>query len=580
MATLTKKYWKIKPEKDTKAIDALAKELKIPRIIAKLLVERGVYTREQAYDFFNPNYVQLHNPFLLKDMDKAIDRINNAISLNEKILIYGDYDVDGTTAVALLYSFLKKRYNNLLYYVPDRYSEGYGISLKAIDFAKENNVKLIIALDCGIKENDKIKYALEKNIDFIICDHHLPGNELPPAYAVLDPKRPDCSYPDKELSGCGIGFKLLQAFCHRNYNDLFPAELKNYIDLVSVSVAADIVPITGENRVIVYYGLKKLNENPLLGLKVLKKVAGLENTVLNVNDIVFKIGPRINAAGRIEHGSKAVELLISNKEEEALKYAKEIDKCNNARKNFDEKICEEAKAMILNNELYKRRTIVVYKENWHKGVIGIVASRIAEEFYRPTIVMTFHNGYYVGSARSIENFDLYSAIEQCSEYLVNYGGHTYAAGMTVSKENLFNFINKFEEVARSLLKDEDIEPFIEVDGILNFNEIDKKFYNLLNRFEPYGPGNNRPIFITKNVKDTGRGRAVGYENKHLKLELVQKNNCEYFFPAVAFNFGKYATSLAEYSEFNICYSIDRNFYNNKEELQIRIRDFEIPELED
>lgn len=573
--TIPEKKWIIKPKGEQQLIDLLAKELDIHPVLANLLVQRNITSVDKAKKFFRPNLNDLHDPFAMKDMDKAIDRLKKAFQNNEKILIYGDYDVDGTTAVSLLYSFLKKRYANIDFYIPDRYEEGYGISFKGIDFAAKNNFSLVIALDCGIKAVEKIKYANSKSIDFIICDHHLPGDTLPDAIAVLDPKRPDCTYPFKELSGCGVGFKLLQALCIANHIPL--EELFAFIDLVAVSIASDIVPILDENRIIAHYGLKKLNENPIMGLKALKEIAKINDVKLNINDVVFKIGPRINAAGRIEKGNKAVRLLTATDEATARRLAREINECNEGRKELDQNIFKEAIELIQQDpEYHRKKTTVLYKEDWNKGVIGIVASRLIEYYYRPTIILTKSNGLINGSARTVEGFDLYKAIESCAHLLENYGGHTFAAGLSLKPENLYTFMQTFEKIVSETIKEEQLTPFIEIDDELEFKDIDSKFFRVLHHFEPFGPGNMTPIFVSYNVYDSGSGKTVGKNFEHLKLELKQDSYKKYFFPAIAFNFGHKVEELIQAKKFNICYSIDKNDFMNKETLQLRIRDFQIP----
>mgnify|MGYP000352322988 CR=1 FL=1 len=579
MKSLTNKRWILKNNNNTEDLQKLIKETRIPPVLLNILINRGIKTFQDIYDFFNPNYTQFHNPFLLKDMDKALERIERAIENKEKILIYGDYDVDGTTGVALVYSFFKKRYENIIYYIPDRITEGYGISDLGLEFARQNNVKLIIAIDCGIKDNDKVEKAKAYGIDFIICDHHIPDNSLPNAYAILNPKRIDCEYPNKELTGCGIGYKLIQAYSKNKYYDPLTPEVKSYIDLVAISTAADIVPILGENRAIVSLGLKKINTEPSIGIKALITAASLTNSYIKVNDIVFKLGPRINSAGRIKHGSLAVELLLAKDESEALKLAKEINKYNQERRNINEEILEDSLEYIIKNKLYEKESIIVYNDNWHKGVLGIIAARLTQEFYRPSIVLTYdyEKNFYVGSARSIENFDLYYALKQCNELLENFGGHKFAAGLSIKRENLPKFISKFEDICKSILCPEDLIPKIEVDAEINFNQIDRNFFKYLKRFEPYGPGNMNPIFVTKNVKDTGNGKTIGNNNSHLLLELVQ-DNFKYYFPAIAFNFGNFIEDLAQVEYFNICYSIETytNSLTNAQELRIKIRDIQIP----
>lgn len=572
--TVPEKKWILKPKGDLELIKELSYTLDIHPVLANLLVQRNITSDDAAKKFFRPNLNDLHDPFMMKDMEKAIHRLKQAINNKEKILIYGDYDVDGTTAVSLMYSFLRKYYSNIDFYIPDRYEEGYGISNKGIDFASKNNFTLVIALDCGIKAIEKIKYANSKKIDFIICDHHLPGELIPDAVAVLDPKQPDCKYPFKELSGCGVGFKLLQAYCLQENINL--DELYSFIDLVAVSIASDIVPITDENRIIAHYGLKKLNENPIIGLKALKEIARVTDTKLNINDVVFKIGPRINAAGRIEKGDKAVKLLTSTVETEAKRLAREINDCNEDRKELDQSIFKEAVELIQKDPEYiNKKTTVLYKEDWNKGVIGIVASRLIEYYYKPTIILTKSNGLINGSARTVEGFDLYKAIESCSHLLENYGGHTFAAGLTLKPQNLYTFIQTFEKIVSETIKEEQLIPTIEIDDELEFKDIDNRFFKILHLFEPYGPGNMTPIFVSYNVYDSGSGKTVGKNHEHLKLELQQESYKKYFFPSIAFNFGYKVHELIQAKKFNICYSIDKNEYMNKETLQLRLRDIQI-----
>jgi single-stranded-DNA-specific exonuclease len=571
--TIPFKHWILKPKGDEEVIKLLSDQLEIHPVLANLLTQRGIDTVEKAKSFFIPNLSDLHDPFLMKDMDLAVDRLIKAFQNNEKVLIYGDYDVDGTTAVSLLYSFLRKRYNNISFYIPNRYDEGYGISFKGIDFAAQQKFDLVIALDCGIKAVEKIAYANKKNIDFIICDHHLPGDTIPNAVAVLDPKRNDCLYPFKDLSGCGVGFKLLQAFCQKQNIPL--EQLFQYLDLVAVSIASDIVPIIGENRIIAHFGLKKLNENPIIGLKALKDIARVGQTKLNINDIVFKIGPRINAAGRIENGTKAVELLTSETDAEARRHARDIDECNEDRKSLDQKIFQEAVEMIEKDELYKdKKTTVLFNQNWHKGVIGIVASRLIEYYYRPTIILTQSNGMVNGSARTVDGFDLYNAIDKCGHLLENYGGHMFAAGLSLKPEKLYTFIETFENIVSSTITDELLIPHIEIDDVLEFKDIDARFFKILHKFEPFGPGNMTPVFASYNVYDTGSGRTVGKNEEHLKLDLKQESCKNFFFPAIGFNLGYKVGELIHTKKFNICYSIDKNEFMNKESLQLRIRDIQ------
>ena len=492
------KEWIIKSRGDEEIVSSLAEQINTGKTLANLLVQRGVTNFEEAKAFFRPNLDDLHDPFLMKNMEKAVFRLQLAVKRKEKILIYGDYDVDGTTSVALIYSFLIKRYNKLDYYIPDRYHEGYGISYKGIDYAQENNVTLIIALDCGIKANQKIRYASQRGIDVIICDHHTPGSEIPEAYAVLDPKQSDCNYPFKELSGCGVGFKFLQAYAITENIDI--NELFEYLDLVTVSIASDIVPIIGENRVLAHFGLKKLAENPINGLKAIMKISGLESKIVHVDDIVFKIGPRINAAGRMESGKKAVELLVSDDFSFAIDMSYKINNFNTQRRSVDNVITQEALQLIENNKEYKsRKTTVLYNPSWHKGVIGIVASRLTETYYRPTVILTQSNGFATGSARSVYGFDLYQAVDSCSDLLESFGGHMYAAGLTLRPENVNKFIKRFEEYVSANILPEQLIPKIEIDAELNFSEITAKFFKVLDQFRPFGPGNMTPVFFTENV---------------------------------------------------------------------------------
>lgn len=568
------KKWIIKPRGEEYLINELASRLNIDPVLANLLVHRGVTTFEEAEAFFNPLLSQLHDPFLMKDMEKAVTRVENAIKNSESILVYGDYDVDGTTAVSMVYSFLKKRHSKIHYYIPDRYGEGYGISYKGIDYAANNGYTLVIALDCGIKAVEKIEYARSKNVEFIICDHHLPSDKIPDASAVLDSKQPGCKYPFKELSGCGVGFKFLQAFCLRNNISL--DEVYAYIDLVAVSIAADIVPITGENRVFAYFGMKKLNENPMTGLKAIKKVSGIETIDMNINDIVFKIGPRINAAGRIETGSKAVELLISNDETEANLLADDINSCNEDRKTLDQKTFNDALEMINSDiSLKNRKTTVLFNPGWHKGIVGIVASRLIENYYRPTIILTQSNGLISGSARTVEGFDLYKAIDGCGHLLENYGGHMFAAGVTLKPENLEKFIKLFEEIVSENITSEQLTPHIEIDDMVNLSQIDAKFFRILQRFQPFGPGNMTPVFGTQSVSDSGYGKTVGKNNEHLKLDLMHDGCPGVVFPAIGFHLGSKVSEVAESRNFDVCYSIDKNEFMNKVSLQLRLRDIRL-----
>lgn len=504
-------------------------------------------------------------------MDKAVDRICDALKNNEKILVYGDYDVDGTTSVALVYSFLKKHNGNCAYYVPNRYHEGYGISFKGIDYAIEKGFSLVVALDCGIKSVEKVVYAKEHNVDFIICDHHYPGSTIPEAFAVLDPKRPDCSYPYKELSGCGVGFKLIQAFSQKK-NIPF-TELEPYLDLVAVSIASDIVPITGENRVLTFHGLKRLSESPRNGLKSIIKLAGIENKDITVDDVVFKIGPRINAAGRIETGEKAVELLIAEDETYAKSMSGQIDAFNNTRKSIDTTITSEAlKILASSPEMNQRYSTVLYNASWHKGVIGIVASRLIESYYRPTVILTASNGMATGSARSVDGFDLYQAIDACSDLLENFGGHMFAAGITLKIENIPAFIERFEGAVAKNIKQDQLVPSILIDAQMELRDITPKFYRILKQFQPFGPENMLPVFLTKNVVDNGSGRIVGNTGEHLKLELIQEAEPFRVYPTIGFQLAQHFNFIKKGNPFDICYSIEENEFRGNTSLQIRLRD--------
>lgn len=565
------KNWIIKEQGQPFAVKHIMEVLGVEYPVANLLVQRGITTFEQAKTFFRPSLSDLHDPFLMKDMEAAVIRLEKAIKNREKIMIYGDYDVDGTTAVSLFLSFLKQFTPHLTYYIPDRYTEGYGISFKGIDHAAFQGVTLIISLDCGIKAVEKVAYAQQKGIDFIICDHHTAGNKLPAAVAVLDPKRPDCNYPYKELSGCGVGFKLLQAYCQKNNID--PQNLYEFLDLVAVSIASDIVPITGENRILAHYGLKKLNTNPRSGLKAIISIAGIEGKNICIDDIVFKIGPRINAAGRIDTGKSSVELLIAEDEKVALDKGDLINDFNNTRKNIDATITREALEMIASNkELQNRRTTVVYKPTWHKGVIGIVASRLIESYYRPTIVFTDSNGLITGSARSVPGFDLYRAIESCSHLLESFGGHMYAAGLTLRKENFAAFQKQFEQVVTENILQEQLVPSIEIDMELKLKDISPKFLRILKQFEPFGPENMMPVFFTENVVDNGTGRPVGSQKEHLKLNLLHEDEPFKPYSAIGFNLAHLYPEIANGTPFDICYCIEENEYRGQKSIQLRIKD--------
>ncbi len=572
------KRWEIKPAGDPEVVRRLSEAIHVNRHLANLLVQRGITTYEEAKAFFRPSLDDLHDPFLMKDMNRAIDRITMAITRHERILIYGDYDVDGTTSVALLYSFLSEFYDNLGYYIPDRYTEGYGISCKGVDYARENNYTLVIALDCGIKAVEEIAYANRKGVDFVVCDHHLPGEELPEAVAILDPKQPGDAYPYKELSGCGVGFKLMQAYARINgipFERLVP-----YLDLVAVSTASDIVPITGENRILVHYGLRQLNTAPRTGLRSIMTLAGLDNKEVTVEDIVFRIGPRINAAGRMESGSRAVELLVSHDRKDAESLSGKINVFNNDRREVDQKITQEALAMISEDPLMvNRKTTVVFNENWHKGVVGIVASRLIETYYRPTVVLTGSNGFLTGSARSVQGFDLYQALEACGDLLENFGGHMYAAGLTLRREKFEEFSRRFEEVVERTITSEQMIPTVYIDEEIRLDEITERFYNILRQMTPFGPGNLAPVFLSRGVRDTGTGRVVGSTGGHLKLELYQGDHGKAF-PAIAFNLADKLEIVTGGDPFDVCYTIEENEYRGVKNLQLHIKDIRPSGTED
>jgi single-stranded-DNA-specific exonuclease len=565
------KIWRIKAAGDDREVEHLSNVLGIAPSLSNLLVQRGIKTFDQAKSFFRPTLAELHDPYLMKDMDLAVQRIDKAIRNKERIMIYGDYDVDGTTSVALVYSFLSKYYSNLDYYIPDRYTEGYGISYKGIDYANNNDISLVIALDCGIKAIEKIKYANRRNIDFIICDHHTPGNTIPDALAVLDPKRPDCEYPFKELSGCGVGFKLIQALAMSRNIDF--EELEPYLDLVVVSIASDIVPITGENRIMAYYGLRQLNSEPRLGLKIIIDVAGITGKDITITDIVFKIGPRINAAGRMESGNQAVELLVTDDAGLAFSKGEQINAFNNRRRDIDHTITEQALELISSTpELRNKRSTVLFNASWHKGVVGIVASRLVETFYRPTIILTESNGFASGSARSVIGFDLYAAISECEDLLESFGGHMYAAGLTLKLENVPLLMERFEKIVNENITTEQLQPQIEIDAGLELKDITPKFYRILKQFEPFGPGNMPPVFFTEDVVDNGEGRIVGSTKEHLKLSLIQEENPFQAVPGIAFNQAHHFHLLKKGIPFDIAYSIAENDYLGQKTLQLNIKD--------
>ncbi len=558
--------WTLKPKPEEEKINELATALQVSKTIATLLLQRGISSFEEARQFFRPSLNDLHDPYLMKDMDKAVARLEQAIANEENILVFGDYDVDGTTAVSLVSGYLKSFYPNVATYIPDRYDEGYGVSFKGIDFADDNGFSLIIALDCGIKSIDHVAYAKEKNIDFIIGDHHRPGEQLPDAVAILDPKRADCDYPYDELCGCGIGFKLIQALAanrDQTIDDLIP-----YLDLVATAIAADIVPMTGENRVLAYFGLQVINSDPRPGIKAMTHQ--LKKKTLDITDVVFIIAPRINAAGRIKHGNHAVELLTEFDFEQAQQFASEIEAYNAERKDLDQQITKEALNQIEENGEQNRFTSVVFQETWHKGVIGIVASRLIETYYRPTLVFTKSGDKYAASARSVKGFDVYNALEACAEHLEQFGGHMYAAGMTLKPENYTAFKEAFERVVQETIAPEWLEPEISIDAIVDFDEITPKFTRILKQFEPCGPQNMTPVFVSKNVVDTGYGKPMGKEEEHLKL-FVRQNNSEGI-PAIGFGLGKKYEMIKNKRPFEAAYCIDENEWNDKIELQLRLKD--------
>ncbi|RCW39452.1 single-stranded-DNA-specific exonuclease RecJ [Marinilabilia salmonicolor] len=569
------KRWSIKENPESEIEAELSAFDDIGPVLGRLLALRGVRNSEEARTFFNPSLSDLHNPFLMKDMQEAVDRIQKAISAKEKILVYGDYDVDGTTSVALVYSFLRQFVPEISYYIPDRYEEGYGISYKAIDMAVEENTGLIIALDCGIKAVEKIEYAREKGVDFIICDHHTPGDVLPKAAACLDPKRPDCSYPEKNLSGCGVGFKMLQALCQQQ--DIDSESLFQYLDLVVVSIASDVVPIIGENRILADMGLMKLNRNPGVGLKSIIRVSGMAGRELTISDIIFKIGPRINAAGRIESGKDAVALLVSEDENKAYGMSCTINECNETRKDLDRNITREALALLEDNVAQReKKTTVLFHPEWHKGVIGIVASRLTENYYRPTVVLTESKGMITGSARSVDGYDLYHAIEACQDLLENFGGHTYAAGLTLRPENINAFIEKFEKIVSETIRPEQLVPQIEVDAEIGLGDITVEFFQNLKRFRPYGPGNLKPVFVTRNVYDFGTSKVVGKEKEHLKLEMIESTSPK-IIKGIAFGKGHLLEKIKQSQPFNICYTIEESLYDNHQPFQLMVKDINFRE---
>ncbi|MBT3242339.1 MAG: single-stranded-DNA-specific exonuclease RecJ [Bacteroidetes bacterium] len=568
------KKWKILSEPNRALVDSLSDELGIDVALSSLLVQRRINDFDQARHFFRPELEGLHNPFLMLDMDKAIQRLKKALDDGEKILVYGDYDVDGTTSVALVFSFLRQRTEKLGYYIPDRYAEGYGISFMGIEYALKNDYSLVIALDCGIKAVDKIAYAKKKGLDFIVCDHHLPGEELPDACAILDPRRDGCDYPYKELSGCGVGFKLLQGFCLRNGIPF--AQVAQYLDLVCVSNAADLVPMTGENRILAYHGLRKLNEDPLPGLKALIQISNCGNKLLSVSDLVFKICPRLNAAGRISSGASSVELMVCENEVNAIKLGNKINSFNEDRKNIDGDITEEAMKLVQELELGPaKKSTVLYNPDWHKGVVGIVASRLIEHFYRPTVILTRSDNMATGSARSIDTYDLYRAVSACSDLLESFGGHKYAAGLSMPVENVDAFIERFENYVEETITDDQLKPQILIDQEITLNQISAKFFRILKQFEPFGPDNLTPVFIARNLRDTGRSRQVGRGWEHLKLSLVIESPGHGTMDAIAFNMGHFFNDIHKGKAFDLVFSVEENTYRGMSSIQLMVKDMKI-----
>ena len=568
---IAERQWTVKVPADTEKVDRLAAELGVDRVLAELLVQRGVETFAEARSFFRPQLSELHDPFLMKDMDRAVERLHRAIAGGEKILVYGDYDVDGTTAVALVYSFVRRFTQRVDFYIPDRYDEGYGLSYKGLEWAADNGFTLLITVDCGIKAIDKVAYARTRGIDTIICDHHLPEEGLPDAVAVLDPKRDDCHYPFDDLCGCGVGFKLVQAYTRQYHLD--PESLEPLLDLLVVSIASDLVSMMGENRILAHYGLKRLNENPRKGLLAMINLAKLEPGHVGIDDIVFKIGPRINAAGRMESGRLAVELLTATDDRTAFRIGEKINDNNNERKSIDREITQEALEMVHSERaLVTGHVTIVYDPSWNKGVVGIVASRLVEAFYKPTVVLTKSNGLVTGSARSVQGFDLYAAIESCADLLENFGGHVYAAGLTLKEENLETFCRRMDAFVSSHITPQALTPVIEIDSRLDFTQITPKFTRILKQFQPFGPGNANPVFLTEDVYDAGNGRKVGAGGVHLKLDLMQESQPYRQIAAIGFNMSRFFDHIKAGNPVDICYSVVENFYRGSSSIQLRLKD--------
>ena len=558
--------WTLKPKPEATKVADLQNALQVDEVVATLLIQRGIETYEDAKTFFRPSLEDLHNPFLMKDMDKAVARIEEALSKGENILVFGDYDVDGTSSVALMSSYLKTRTDRVATYIPDRYDEGYGVSIKGIDFAHDNDFSLIIALDCGVKAIDKVAYAKEKDIDFIICDHHRPGSELPNAIAVLDPKRDDCEYPYKELCGCGVGFKLIQALAQNEGKTV--EDLAEYLDLVATAIGADIVPITGENRVLAYFGLQVINSSPRPGIKAI--INQVKKEELNITDVVFIVAPRINAAGRMKHGNYAVTLLTEMNFDLAQQYAAEIEEFNTDRREADQRITEEALLQIEKNKEQEGFTTVVYHEDWHKGVIGIVASRLIETYYRPTLVFTKSGDKLAASARSVSGFDVYNALESCSEHIEQFGGHKYAAGLTLKEENYEAFKQAFEDEVSKTIDKSLLTPEIKVDLNIDLHHVNDKLWRIIRQFAPFGPGNMTPIFMTENLKDTGYGKYVGEDDKHLRITVTQPGADKIV--CIGFGLGDKYDIISNRKPFKAVYSIDENHWKGSVSLQLKLRD--------
>lgn len=570
--------WNYQPltNQQRKLVDDIMPQCGNNPTVAEILIRRGVSTPAEAQAFFTPSISDLHDPFLMPDMEKAVNRLNKAMGAKERIMVYGDYDVDGTTAVALVYKYLQNYYSNIEYYIPTRYEEGYGISRKSIDYAAENDVKLVIVLDCGIKAIEEIAYAKEKGIDFIICDHHVPDEVLPDAVAILNPKMPGSTYPCSHLSGCGVGFKFMQAFALSNglsnHN-----ELESMLDLCAVSIAADIVPIVDENRVMAYHGLRRLNSNPNLGLRSIIRLCKLTNKDITISDVIFKIGPRINASGRMQSGMEAVDLLVSRDLHDAYEKGKDIDQYNKDRKELDKRITEEANELIENNVniVRDKRSIVIYNKDWHKGIIGIVASRLTELYYKPAVVLTYSNGMATGSARSVQGFDIYSAVNSTRDLLENFGGHTYAVGLTLKEENIPEFRRRFEKFVAEHIQPNQLSPHLDIDATIEFADITPELVNSLRKLNPYGPGNQKPIFCTRNVFDFGTSKLVGKNLEHIKLEL-EDNSTSRVLNAIAFNMAPYFEHIHAHKPIDICYTIEQAKHNsNGESIQLMIRDIRL-----